>query len=107
MGVCVSVCDGIDDFAGKKEYYFCIDGNRVDFERGEFKFSRVFEKRSFYAGSLLEHFCFSGRGLRDGDCAGDHFAGVSKLPRHRSGSVQIRILKIFELFLEFEGFHFA
>ena len=54
MGIRVSVCDRASDLAGKKEYYFCIDGNRADFERGEFKFGRVFEKRSFYAGSLLE-----------------------------------------------------
>ncbi len=101
MGVCVSVCDGIDDFGFEEKYDFRLDGNRIDFECGEFEFGRVFEKRSLDAGSLLEHLRFSGRGLRDGDCAGDHSAGIPKLPRYRSGSVQIRILEVFELFFEF------
>lgn len=76
MGVCVSVCDGIDDFAFEKEYDFRLDGNRVDFECGKFEFGRVFEKRPFHAGALPEYLRFSGRGLRDGDCAGDYFAGI-------------------------------
>lgn len=54
MGLCFSVCDRIDDFAFEEKYDFRLDGNRVDIECGEFKFGRVFEKRSFDAGPLLE-----------------------------------------------------
>lgn len=89
MGVCVSICDGIDDFAFEEKYDFRLDGNRVDFECGKFKFGSIFEKRYLDAGALPEYLCLSGRGLRDGDCPGDYSAGLSKLPSHRSGSVQI------------------
>jgi hypothetical protein len=44
VGVCLSVCDGISDFAIEKEYDFRLDGNRIDFECGKLELSGLFEK---------------------------------------------------------------
>jgi hypothetical protein len=44
VGVCVSVCDGIIDFAIKEEYDFRVNGNRIDFECSKFELGGFFEK---------------------------------------------------------------